>query len=71
MQFTTQQNAHKAMTSLRSDALVPPGPADPTQEGPWPCSILDVAVQALTMEELRKYNADIACLSEVRIPGNG
>ncbi len=27
-----------------------------------------VGVQALTMRELRKYNVDIACLSEVRIP---
>ncbi len=28
-------------------------------------------MQALTMRELRKYNVDIACLSEVRIPDSG
>ncbi len=31
-------------------------------------TLQDVGVQALTMRELRKYNVDIACLSEVRIP---
>ncbi len=28
-------------------------------------------MQALTMRELQKYNVDIACLSEVRIPDSG
>ncbi len=28
-------------------------------------------MQALTVRELRKYNVDIACLSEVRIPERG
>ncbi len=31
----------------------------------------DVDVQALTMHELRKYNVDMACPSEVRIPDSG
>ncbi len=30
-----------------------------------------VGMQALTMRELRKYNVDIACLSEVRVPDSG
>ncbi len=34
-------------------------------------TLQDVAVQALTMWELRKYNVDIACLSGVGIPGSG
>ncbi len=34
-------------------------------------TLQDVSVQALTMRELRKYNVDIACLSEARIPGDG
>ncbi len=34
-------------------------------------TLQDVGVQALTMRELRKYNVDIACLSEVRIPDSG
>ncbi len=34
-------------------------------------TLQDVGVQALTMRELRKHNADIACLSEVRIPDSG
>ncbi len=28
-------------------------------------------MHALTMRELRKYNVNIACLSEVRIPDSG
>ncbi len=28
-------------------------------------------MQALTMRELRKYNVDIACLSEIKIPDSG
>ncbi len=34
-------------------------------------TLQDVGVQALTMRELRKYDVNIACLSEVRIPDNG
>ncbi len=34
-------------------------------------TLQDVGVQALTVWELRKYNVDIACLSEVRIPDSG
>ncbi len=34
-------------------------------------TLQDVGVQALIMRELRKYNIDIACLLEVRIPGRG
>ncbi len=34
-------------------------------------TLQDIHVEALTMLELRKCDADIACLSEVRIPGNG
>ncbi len=34
-------------------------------------TLQDVGVQALTMRELRKYNEDNACLSEVRIPDSG
>ncbi len=34
-------------------------------------SLQDVGVQALTMRELRKYNVNIACLSEAKIPGDG
>ncbi len=34
-------------------------------------TLQDVGVQALTMRDLRKYNVDIACLSEVRIPDSG
>ncbi len=34
-------------------------------------TLQDVGVQAQTMRELRKYNVDIAYLSEVRIPDRG
>ncbi len=34
-------------------------------------TLQDVGVQALTMRELRKYNVNIACLSEVRITDSG
>ncbi len=34
-------------------------------------TLQDVDMQALTMRELRKYNVDIACLSEVRVPDSG
>ncbi len=34
-------------------------------------TLQDVGVQAMTMRELRKYNVDIDCLSEVRIPDSG
>ncbi len=31
----------------------------------------DASLQAMTIRELRIYNVGIACLSEVRIPGDG
>ncbi len=36
-----------------------------TLHGGW---IQDAGLQALTMQELRTYNVEIACLSKVRIP---
>ncbi len=70
-----------------SDALAPPGSVgqvpnrqaepllrrkDDVQVAYWNVRTLqDAGVHALTMRELRKYNVDIACLSEVRIPDSG
>ncbi len=78
---------HLATASPGSDALAPPGSVGQVsnrQAEPLLCrkddlhvaywnvrTLQDVGVQALTMRELRKYNVDIACLSEVRIPDGG
>ncbi len=74
------------MASPGSDGLAPPSSLlrrkdDPHGKSPWNTrgtnsklehtNPLDVSVQALRMRELQKYNADIACLPEVRIPDIG
>ncbi len=79
--MTTIRTTHLAKASTGSDALAPPGSfgkvsyrhrEDDFHVAYWNIRTLqDVSVQALTMRELRKYNVDIACLSEVRIPDSG
>ncbi len=84
MESTNSRNTHLATASLGSDALAPPGSVgqvsnrqaephlrrkDDLHVAYWNVRTLhDVGVQALTMRELRKYDVDIACLSEARIP---
>ncbi len=84
IKITTTGTTHLATASPGSDALVPPGSVgqvsnrqgeplllrkDDLHVAYWTVRTLqDVGVQALTMRELRKYNVDIVCLSEVRIP---
>ncbi len=34
-------------------------------------TLQDVSLQALTIQELRKFNVTISCFSEVRAPGDG
>ncbi len=85
--MTSQRRAHQATAFTGSDTLAPPGSMgqvsnrqaepllrrkDDIQVAYWNVRTLqDVGVQALTMRELRKYNVDIACLSEARIPDSG
>ncbi len=85
--MTIIRSTHQATAFPGSDALAPPGSVgqvsnrqaepllrrkDDLHVAYWNVpSLQDVGVQALTMRELRKYNVDIACLSEVRIPDSG
>ncbi len=85
--MTTQGRTHQTTAFPGSDALAPPGSVgqapdrqaepllrrkDDLHVAHWSVLTLqDVGVQALTMRELRKYNVDIAYLSEVRIPDSG
>ncbi len=85
--MTTQRRTHQPTAFPGSDALAPPGSVrqvsnrqaepllrrkDDIQVAYWNVRTLqDVGVQALTMWELRKYNVDIACFSEIRIPDSG
>ncbi len=80
MQATITRTTHLATASPGSDALAPPGSVgqvsnrqaepllrrtDDLHEAYWNARTLqDVGVQALTMRELRKYNVDIAYLSD-------
>ncbi len=87
MQTTITRTTHLATTSPGSDELSPPGSVgqvsnwqaepllrrkDELNVAYWNVRALqDAGAQALTMRELRKYNVDIACLLEVRIPHRG
>ncbi len=82
--MTIRRSTYQATAFPGSDALAPPGSVgqvsnrqaepllrrkDDLHVAYWNVRTLrDVGVQALTMRELQKYNVDIACLSEVRIP---
>ncbi len=85
--MTIIRSTHQATAFPGSDALAPPGSVgnvsnpqaeplllrkDDLHTVYWNVRTLqDVDVQALSMRELRKYNVDNACLSEVRIPDSG
>ncbi len=85
--MTIIRSTHLATAFPGSDALAPPGLVgqvsnrqaelllrrkDDFHVAYWNVRTLqDIGVQALTTRELRKYNVDIACLSEVRIPDSG
>ncbi len=85
--MTTLRSTHQATAFPGSNAIAPLGSVgqvsnrqtepflrrkDDLHVTYWNVRTLkDVGVQALTMLELRKYNVNIACLSEVRIPDSG
>ncbi len=85
--MTTLVSTHQTTALPRSDAVAPPGSVgqvssrqaepllrrkDHLHVAYWSVRTLQyVGVQALTMRKLRKYNVDIVCLSEVRIPNSG
>ncbi len=85
--MTIIRSTHPATAFPRSYALAPPGSVgqvsnrqaepllrrkDDLHVAYWNVRPLqDVGVQALTMRELRKYNVNIACLPEIRIPDIG
>ncbi len=65
------RSTHPATAFPGSDALAPPGSVGRVSNRQTEPLLRRKGVQALTMWELRKYNVDIACLSEVRIPESG
>ncbi len=85
--MTTLRRTHQATAFPGRGALAPPGSVgkvsnrhaepllrrkDDLHVAYWHVrNLQDVGLQALTMRELRKYNVDIACLSEVRMPDSG